>query len=798
MADERSTPTDDGSAPAERIAKEVFETPVDIEVRDSFLSYALSVITSRAIPDVRDGLKPVQRRILYSMHSQGIRPSGPYKKCARVVGDAMGRYHPHGDSAIYEALVRMAQDFSLRVPLVDGHGNFGTHDDPPAASRYTECRMQEAAVEMVGELSENTVDMHPNYDGTEIEPEVLPARLPNLLVNGAAGIAVGMATNIAPHNVAEVVTAAVHLLEHPEATVEDLMAFVPGPDFPTGGIILDTGGVREAYESGRGAFRIRAKAEVVDLTAKKRGIVITELPYNVGAERFIARCKQLISAKQLEGIGDIKDLTDRKRGLHIVVECRTGVNPQALLSELYAKTPLEEGFSVNAVALVDGRPETLGLRQMLRHYLDHRLDVVVRRTRFRLNKAEERAHIVAALVAALAQIEEVVAIIRKAKDTDDARLKLTKLLLIDDGQATHILDMPLRRLTGLEVRKLKDEQKELAATIKDLKDILAKPERQRSLVGDELTVAARDFADKRRSRIMRLDPSELAAINAKEPDLDIPDEPCVVRVSATQMIGRFPLDAKSRKPSKHDMVLSELHTTVRSVVRLVTSDGLSHPVDVVELIASDGKQPGAPAAEIVDVPRQGRVVAVVDASADILVVTSKGVVKRVAADQLGGRKPGPVITFKEPGDEVVAVLAVSDDSEAVIVTSDAQLLRTAVGTIRPQGAKAGGVAGMRVSDGARVVAAGVVGEGVQVVTVTDRQNVKVTPVSEYPAKGRATGGVRCMRLRSGESEVVAAVVTDRPILIGDVKTVRVLQMKAGRRDGTGEPVDGPAILVGRQ
>jgi DNA gyrase subunit A len=780
----------------QRIAKEVFETPVDIEVRDSFLSYALSVITSRAIPDARDGLKPVQRRILYSMHAQGIRPGTPYKKCARVVGDTMGRYHPHGDSSIYEALVRLAQDFAMRVPLVDGHGNFGTLSDPPAASRYTECRMTDAAIEMVGEISEDTVDMQPNYDGTEIEPAVLPARLPNLLLNGTSGIAVGMATNIPTHNLGEVVAAAIHLLEHPDATLDDLLEFVPAPDFPTGGVLIDTGGVRDAFETGRGAFKLRAKAEVADVSARRRGIVITELPYNVGAERFIARCKQLIGAKQLDGIADIKDLSDRKRGTRIVVECRTGVNPHAVLNELYVKTPLEEGFSVNAVALVDGRPETLGLVRMLQLYIEHRLEVVVRRTKYRLRKAEERSHVVSALVSALAKIDEVVAIIRKAKDTDDARKKLMRLLSIDDGQAGHILEMPLRRLTSLEVRKLKEELAVLAATIKDLEDVVARPERQRSLVASELREASHEHATPRRTKIVRVDPNAVTAPSPLATSFELPDEVCVVRLSATGMIGTAPVDSRSRKPGRHDMVVSDVVTTSRSTVKVVTSDGMMHLVGVVELPAVDAKNPGVAVSELVDVPHGGRAVAVIGDGVDVVVVTARGTVKRVAADQLAVRKAAELITFKD-ADEVVAVLAVSGSEELVMVTSDAQLLRMALGSVRAQGRKGGGVAGMRVAEGCRVLAAGLVGDGVNVVTLTDRATVKMTPVSEYPAKGRATGGVRCMRLRAGESQLVAAVVTDRPVVAGEGRTVRVLTLAAGRRDGTGEPVEGGASILGQ-
>jgi len=783
-------PTSDTPGEQFRFAREVFETPVEEEIQESFLAYSLSVITSRAIPDVRDGLKPVQRRILYSLDEQSIRPTGPYKKCARVVGDAMGKYHPHGDSAIYEALVRMAVPFAMRIPLVDGHGNFGSPDDPPAASRYTECRMDHAAVEMVGELREDTVDMRPNYDGTETEPEVMPSRIPNLLVNGTTGIAVGMATNIAPHNLREIAAAAALLLERPDAELDELMALVPGPDFPTGGVIVDGGGIREAYATGRGAFRIRAKAQVGQVTPKRRGITITELPYNVGPERFIAKCKQLINQGGLGGIADIKDLSDRRKGLMIVVECKAAVNPQAVLAELYQKTPLEEGFSINAVALVGGKPETLPLARMLKLYLDHRLEVVRRRTEFRLRRAEERAHIVEGLVKALANIDEVVAIIKKSRDVETAKSRLTKAFELSEIQAGHILEMPLRRLTGLEVTKLKDELRELKATIKDLRDILAKPARRQAIVREELDAAAERFGDERRTMIIGADQAEMP-----QAALEVPDEPCEVQLSAAGLVAR-PAKKKGRA-TKADVLVGKVATTTRSQVRLLTDAGRLLTVDTVEVPESSTKLPGVAAGDLCELDRSERAVAVLgelDEGQTLLLATEMGNVKRLAAKDLTPRS-AQIVGLRE-GDKVVGAVLVGDDEEFVLVTSDAQLLRARAAQVRPQGRSGGGVAGIKLAEGSKVLTVGRA-EG-SVYTLTDAGGLKHTPVDEYPTKGRATGGVRCMRMRAGETELVAALVGAPDGLGAVTLTSRGAPNKVtvgpSKRDATGEALDDAASL----
>ncbi|MDQ3430853.1 MAG: DNA topoisomerase 4 subunit A, partial [Actinomycetota bacterium] len=452
----RRTPT---PPPPDDFAEHIVDIDVAEEMQGSFLEYAYSVIYSRALPDARDGLKPVHRRILYQMAEMGLRPDRGHVKSARVVGEVMGKLHPHGDGAIYDALVRMAQPWSMRVPLVDGHGNFGSlgNDDPPAAMRYTECRPADAAPLMTASLDEEVVDFGANYDGREREPEVLPAAFPNLLVNGAAGIAVGMATNMPPHNLGEVIAAARHLVAHPDATLDDLMRFVPGPDLPTGGKIVGLDGVREAYESGRGVFRTRATVRVEDITARRKGIVVTELPWGVGPERVIEKIADAVRSRKLQGVSDVKDLTDREKGLRLVIELKGGFNPDAILEQLYRLTPMEDSFGINNVALVDGQPCTLGLKELLLVYIDHRFAVVRRRTEFRRRKAAERAHIVEGLLTALDNIDEVVQVIRSSHDSAEARRRLMDVFDLSEVQATHILDMPLRRLTSLEVEKLRAE-----------------------------------------------------------------------------------------------------------------------------------------------------------------------------------------------------------------------------------------------------------------------------------------------------------------------------------------------------
>ncbi|HEX9537565.1 MAG TPA: DNA topoisomerase IV subunit A [Streptosporangiaceae bacterium] len=848
--------------PPDDFEENIVDIDVAEEMRGSFLEYAYSVIYQRALPDARDGLKPVQRRILYQMNEMGLRPDRGYVKCARVVGDVMGRLHPHGDSAIYDALARMAQWWAMRLPLIDGHGNFGSlgGDDAPAAMRYTEARLTAAAMEMVASIGEETVDFQPNYDGTEVQPEVLPAGLPNLLVNGAAGIAVGMATNMAPHNLGEVIAAARHLIAHPEAGLDELMRFVPGPDLPTGGKIVGLDGIREAYETGRGVFRTRAAARIEKITPRRTGIVVTELPYGVGPEKVIARIKDLVQAKKLAGIADLKDLTDRQRGLHLVIEVRNGFHPDAVLDELYRLTPMEETFGINNVALVDGQPKVLGLRELLRIYVDHRLEVVRRRTEFRRRKRAERLHLVDGLVIALLNIDEVIQVIRASEDAAQAKERLMSVFDLSEIQAQYILDTPLRRLTRYDRLELERERETLQREIAELTAILESEARLRDVVSAELASVAERFATPRRTVLLE---GSGATRTAAVP-LEVADDPCLVLLSSTGLVARAATTATERTPpgalpyaqelassgaapagprTAHDVIVSAVPTTARGSIAMVTSLGRLIRLGVLEIPAlppsahSPALAGGAPVSEFVGLEAGETVVGLAApdaAAAGLALGTAAGVVKRVAPDYPQNAADFEVISLKD-GDRVVgAVQLTSEEQDLVFITSDAQLLRFGAAAVRPQGRAAGGMAGIRLAAGASVIwfgavppgggtvgpdgagpngagpggpePGGLVQPGAVVVTAagssgalpgTAAATVKVTPYAEYPAKGRATGGVRCHRFLKGEDTLVLAWAGPAPARGATDAGVPVdLPSAEGRRDGSGDRVRQPLAALG--
>ena len=575
------------------VTERIEDIDLSTEMQDSFLEYAYSVIYSRALPDARDGLKPVQRRILYQMAEMGLRPERGHVKSARVVGEVMGKLHPHGDSAIYDALVRLSQAFSQRVPLVDGHGNVGSLDDGPAASRYTEARLAPAALAMTADLGEDVVDFVPNYDNQFMQPSVLPAAYPNLLVNGAAGIAVGMATNMAPHNLLEVVAAAVHLLSHPKATLDEIMQFVPGPDLPSGGVIVGLDGIRDAYETGRGAFKTRARGSIESVDPRRMGIVVTELPYQVGPERVIEKIKDGVGSKKLTGIADVTDLTDRHNGLRLVIGIKTGFDPQAVLEQLYRYTPLEDSFSINNVALVDGQPQTLGLLPLLHVYLDHRISVVSRRSEFRLARRLERMHLVEGLLIAILDIDEVIQVIRSSDDSEQARTRLMEVFELSQLQAEYILELRLRRLTKFSRVELESERDALAAEIAALRELLADPKLIRAQVARELEDTAEALGTPRRTLLTNARPAPpKQSRSAGAPNLQIADSPTIVVLSTTGRIARIDLaergDAPTPAPrrSKHDAVRSSVHTSVRSEIGAVTNLGRLlrfSPVDLPSL-----------------------------------------------------------------------------------------------------------------------------------------------------------------------------------------------------------------------
>ena len=737
--------------PPEDFEENIVDIDVTEEMRGSYLEYAYSVIYSRALPDARDGLKPVQRRILFQMNEMGLRPNGAHVKCARVVGDVMGRLHPHGDSAIYDALVRLAQPWAMRLPLVDGHGNFGSlgGDDAPAAMRYTECRPTEAAMAMVESIDEETVDFGSNYDGREEEPQVLPAAIPNLLVNGTAGIAVGMATNMAPHNLGEVITAARYLLKHPDASLPQLMKYVPGPDLPTGGHIVGLDGVREAYETGRGVFKTRATTKIEQLNPRKTGIVVTELPYGVGPEKVITRIKDLVQAKKITGISDLKDLTDRNRGLNLVIEVRAGFNPEAVLAELYRLTPMEETFGINNVALVDGQPRTLGLKELLSIYIEHRIDVIRRRSEFRRRKRQDRLHLVDGILIALLNIDDVIQVIRTSDDSAEAKRRLCQIFDLSEIQAQYILDTPLRRLTRYDRLELEREQETLRAEIAELTEILENEDKLKELVGSEMSDVAKKFGTPRRTVLMEAG----AAVTAAVP-LEVTDDPCLVVLSATGLLARIPLDNQadservrgSASPPDSatgaaDLVACSVATTARATIGAVTSVGRMIRVSVIEIptLPAGTGEPGAlsaghPVEEFVPGLADGETILAL-ASLDggeasgVVLGTASGVVKRVQPDYPANRDEFELITLKDDDRVIGAAYLTGDDAELVFITSDAQLLRFAANSVRPQGRPAGGMAGIRLSDGASAIWFGAIGPAVT------RSVLPTLPAS--PPNGRA-------------------------------------------------------------
>ncbi len=788
----------------------ILDTNIKQEMEASFLEYAYSVIYSRALPDARDGLKPVQRRILYTMDEMGLRPDRGHVKSARVVGEVMGRLHPHGDSAIYDALVRMAQPWSMRLPFVDGHGNFGSPDDSPAAMRYTECRMAPAAQAMTASIREDTVDFKPNYDSRETEPTVLPAAIPNLVVNGTTGIAVGMATNMAPHNLVEVVQALRHLITHPGAGLDDLMRFIPGPDLPTGGMIVGLDGLRDAYATGRGSFRMRAQARVESVTPRRKGIVVTELPYNVGIEKVIERIKTLVQGKKLQGISDVKDLTDMTHGTRLVIEVKNGFHPEALLDQLYKMTPLEESFSINAVALVDGQPRTLGLKQQLEVFLKHRFDVVRRRTAFRRGKAADRLHLVEGLLLAILDIDEVIQLIRASENASAAKERLITVFDLSEIQADYILDMPLRRLTKFSRLELEKEQTELLATIAELDAILADEKLLRKVVSDELGEVAKTYGTPRRTVLLAS--AGTAAVTSAVP-LEVADDPCFAFLSSSGLVARSSspeLPGSGGPRANHDVIVSAVPATARGEVGVVTSRGRLVRLGVLDLPALPASandphlQGGLPLSLVVSLDPDERALCLMSLGSDgpgLALGTRDGVVKRVNAEVLG-RDEWEVISLKDDDEVVGAVQLTTGEESLCFLSSDAQLLHFSAGAVRPQGRGGGGMAGVRLAAGQRAVWFGAVEpEGAVVVTAsgsstalpgTEPGSVKVSPFSEYPAKGRGTGGVRCHRFLRGEDTLVFGWAGTAPARAAAGSGAPVeLPEATGRRDGSGTPGSQP-------
>ena len=763
------------------------------EVESAYLEYAMSVIVQRALPDVRDGLKPVHRRILWAMHDANLRPDRPFVKCARVVGEVMANYHPHGDTAIYDALVRMGQTFSLSAPLIDKHGNFGSPSDPPAASRYTECRLSPLAMELLAGIDEGTVDFEPNYDGSRNEPVVLPARFPNLLVNGSQGIAVGMATNIPPHNLAEVCNAALKLIDKPDATLSELMRIVKGPDFPTGGVIMGDDGIKDAFRTGRGTVRVRAVHEIEELPRRGgQAIVLTEVPFQTSVDAISGKLTELVLAGKIDGVRDIRNESGQGK-TRLVIELRPDTNPQIVLNNLFKHTAAQTTFSVNMLALVDDVPRTVTLQEVLQHWLDHQVVVVTRRSQFRLQKALDRLHIVEGLVKALDMIDAIVKAIRASKDRGAARVALmAKPFEFSEIQTNHILDMPLGRLTRLGREELDKELKELQGVVKELNRILGKRDALMSVIREELAAIRDEHKAPRRTQIVTDDLGTIDVVALVE------DEPYVVTVTARGYVRAVP--ERTRKalvanPGERDAVAQVIDTTALAGVLFFTDRGRAYRATVHDL----PKEKLSAAQNLFQFADGEKVVAVLDARMhdehpNLVFVTATGGVKRTAlADfaEASGRQNG-IVAMKLAADErIVAVFPGWDDYELLLVTANGQGIRFAEDDVRPVGRAAGGIRGIRLKGDDEVIGACAAADGEFVVVATEQGFAKRTEVDEFPVQTRGGSGLKAAKIDKARGKLVAVTAAAETLafLAGDACLIVPGQgVRAASRDGGGSKV----------
>ena len=759
---------------------------VDIskEMRKSFLDYSMSVIVQRALPDVRDGLKPVHRRILHSMNELGIVANKPFKKSARIVGDVIGKYHPHGDIAVYDAMVRMSQDFSYRYELVQGHGNFGSIDgDGAAAMRYTEARMSKIAMEMMKDINKDTVDFMDNYDGEEKEPVVLPARFPNLLVNGSVGIAVGMATNIPPHNLTETIDATLAVMDQPDISVLELMSIIKGPDFPTGGIILGRAGIRQAYETGRGSIMIRSRTEIDELPNGKPRIIVTEIPYMVNKANLVEKIASLVREKIVDGITDLRDESSRE-GIRIVIEMRKDVQPDVILNQLFRLTALQTSFGVNTLALVNGEPKQLGLKDVLRHYIDHQIDVTVRRTKYDLKKAEDRAHILEGLRIALDHIDAIIKLIRSSKDDEEALHGLMEQFGLTEIQGKAILEMRLRRLTGLERDKIESEYQQLLETIADLKDILANHARVLQIIHDELTEVKNRYGDERRTEISD------ANYDMQDEDL-IPVEESVITMTTNGYIKRLPVDTyhtqnrggrgiKGMALNEDDVIEFILTMSSHDYLMFFTNKGKVYRIKGYQVPNASRTAKGLPIVNLLSMEKDEKVRALISIerecdSAYLLFVTKYGTVKRVALDEFASiRQNGKIAITLRDGDELVAVKETNGSDEIIIAGSNGKAVRFNENDIRPMGRTASGVKGFN-TDGSEVVGAATTKEGEYILVVSQNGYGKRSAIEDYRLTSRGTKGVKTINLTEKTGDLVsvravhgeedAMIVTDEGIII---------------------------------
>ena len=779
------------------------EIEITTEMEASFIDYAMSVIVSRALPDVRDGLKPVQRRIIYSMFENNIGPSSAHRKCSKVVGDVMGNYHPHGDQAIYDALVRMGQDFSMRHLLIDPQGNFGSIDDPPGAARYTECRLTKLSTHLLEGINENTVDFVENYSGELQQPSVLPARFPNLLVNGSQGIAVGMATNIPPHNLGEVIDASLHLIDNPDATVEELLQFIKGPDFPTGGFLVGHAGIREALTTGRGSVKIRAVCDVQEIRKGRTAVVVTELPYQVSIERIIAKIKDLVDDKKLAGISEVRNESSDRVGTRLVIELKQGAVPQVVLNQLYKNTPLQDSFGYNMVSLVDGVPRTLNIADMLGYYLDHQMEVIERRTQFRLDQALARAHILEGLIIAVDNIDEVIKIIRGSDDTADARANLIAAFELSEIQANAILDMPLRRLTALEVDKLRTELAELQDTIAELESILADPKRRWSIIKEELTTIKDGFANERRSRLVP-DEGDLSL-----EDL-IADDELIITVSATGYVKSVPASTyrtqgrggrgiKAAEVSGDDVVRHLVHTTAHAYLLFFTNKGLVHRIKAHAIPRQSRTAKGVMAQSVLPIAPDETIQAIIDTrdyetGRYLVMVTKKGQAKKTEFKEYDSRNQTLVAIRLADEDELVTVKTSTGSNDILIFTKTGMGIRFKESDLRSMGRGTQGVRGIKLRDGDDVVSAVSNIDGEEVLLLTSGGYGKRTAMDEFRRQTRGGIGVKAFKITKVRGDLVDARAVrkeDHVFLISSAGVgtrMAVAKISKQKRDSTGVKV----------
>lgn len=746
------------------------------ELKRSFISYAMAVNVSRAIPDVRDGLKPVHRRILFSMGELNNFYDKPFKKCARIVGEVMGKFHPHGDSSVYDAMVRLAQDFSIRCPLIDGHGNFGSVDgDPPAAMRYTEARLSKIASLMLEDLDKDTVAFYPNFDDTLMQPTVLPAKFPNLLVNGADGIAVGMATNIPPHNLTEVINGTQALIANPDIDIDDLISIIPAPDFPTGGIIMGRSAIKHAYRTGRGGILLRGKAEIDETSSGKQRIVITELPYQVNKAKFIVQVADLVKNKKIEGISDIKEESDRD-GMRIVIDIKKDANAQVVLNLLYKHTQLQQSDGIIMLALVDGQPKILNLKELLQCYVDHQIEVVERSTKFDLGKAKEREHIVKGLVIALASIDEVIAIIKSSEDKQDAAIKLTQNFELDDIQANAILEMKLSRLTSLEVEKLNEELKELEEKIADLEDILAKPERVRKIIIDKLEEIKKEFGEPRRTEIsMDVGGIEIADLIPKEDVvISMTHMGYVKRMSTSEYHSqkRGGVGVTAHKTKEEDFVERMFITSSHDDLLFFTTKGKVYSVKAYEVPEAQRTAKGRSIVNLIMLDADEKVSAVIPraegATGNLIMATKKGLIKKTNLSEFERiNKNGKIAITLLEGDNLIGVEMTNGEDEVLIASSSGKCIRFSEKDVRATGRGSQGVKSMSLTDDEQIIDMTIVKAGTQIVTISELGYGKRSSVDEYRLQGRGGMGIKAGVFNEKTGKLVALKQTngDQDLLI---------------------------------